>query len=141
MICYTQRDIYERKKPSLHENCHHQIIYARFNLQIRYPHLTKGLIDWNKLIPNKNVKNQVKYIKWHTIQNFFKLCYKLSYYSWWQTSTMSKWRYKMQNQMIVTRKSNICYKQNYHLLILRMKARPMGTMRFPSECLNYVIKV
>ena len=141
MICYTQRDIYERKKPSLHENCHHQIIYARFNLQIRYPHLTKGLIDWNKLISNKNVKSQVNILN----DTLFKIFsnFVTSYYSWWQSSTMTKWRYKMQNQMTVSYQKikHILQKQNYHLLILRMKARPMGTMRFPSECLNYVIKV
>ena len=141
MICYTQRDIYERKKPSLHENCHHQIIYARFNLQIRYPHLTKGLIDWNKLISNKNVKSQVNILN----DTLFKIFsnFVTSYYSWWQSSTMTKWRYKMQNQMTVSYQKikHILQKQNYHLLILRMKARLMGTMRFPSECLNYVIKV
>ena len=27
-------------QPSLHPNCHHQIIYAKFNLEVLYPHLT-----------------------------------------------------------------------------------------------------
>ena len=59
-------------KPSLHENYHHQITYAKFNLQI-IPHLTRDLLgitkmpmqkalnmtDWNKLFSNANVEKQV----------------------------------------------------------------------------------
>ena len=30
--------------PSLHENCHHQIIYSKFDLKIFYPHPMKGLL-------------------------------------------------------------------------------------------------
>ena len=60
-------------KPSLHENCHHQITYAKFNLQIIYPppyqrlvwnyknanassiQNALNMIDWNKLFSNANV--------------------------------------------------------------------------------------
>ena len=62
-------------KPSLHENCHHEITYAKFNLQIIHPPLYQrfawddykngnassiqkalNMIDWNKLFSNANVE-------------------------------------------------------------------------------------
>ena len=82
-------------KPSLHENCHHQITYAKFNLQIIYPppyqrlvwdyknanasSIQKALnmIDWNKLFSNANVWKTGKYTEWHSVQYFFKLCKKV----------------------------------------------------------------
>ena len=36
-------------KPSLHENCHHQITYAKFKLQIIILHLTKDLSGTTKM--------------------------------------------------------------------------------------------
>ena len=39
--------------PSLHQNCHHQIIFCKLNLKIEYPHLTlvkSGIIERLKLI-------------------------------------------------------------------------------------------
>ena len=63
--------------PSLHPNCHHQIIYFKFNLMIEYPHpyerivcdynhadqnaIAKALVqvDWIFLFFNKNVPKQV----------------------------------------------------------------------------------
>ena len=73
-------------KPSLHENCHHQITYVKFNLQIIYPppylvwdyknpnasSIQKALnmVDWNKLISNANVEKQVNTLN-DTLFNFF----------------------------------------------------------------------
>ena len=72
--------------PSLHQNCHHQIIYAKFNLQIFYPppycreiwHYQDANIDmirraisqfnWDKAFSNTNVNEKV-YIFSHTILN------------------------------------------------------------------------
>ena len=72
--------------PSLHQNCHHQIIYAKFNLQIFYPppycreiwHYQDANIDmirrvisqfnWDKSFSNTNVNEKV-YICSHTILN------------------------------------------------------------------------
>ena len=75
-------------KPSLHENCHHRITYAKFNLQIIYPppyqrlvwdyknanasSIQKALnmIDWNKLFSNANVEKQVNILN-DTLFNIF----------------------------------------------------------------------
>ena len=78
-------------KPSVHENCHHQITYAKFNLQIIYPpsyqrlvwdyknanasSIQKALnmIDWNKLFSNANVEKQVNILNdtlFNIISNF-----------------------------------------------------------------------
>ena len=83
--------INSRIKVSLHENCHHQITYAKFNLQIINPppyqrlvsdyknanasSIQKALsmIDWNKLFSNANVEKQVNILN-DTLQYFFKLC-------------------------------------------------------------------
>ena len=72
--------------PSLHQNCHHQIIYAKFNLQIFYPppycreiwHYQDANIDmirkaisqfnWDKAFSNSNVNEKV-YVFSHTILN------------------------------------------------------------------------
>ena len=68
--------------PSLHPNCHHLVIYAKFNLKVHYPspyeleawHYNTGLIqrsiemfDWDKAFTNSNV-NMVD-ICTKTIQN------------------------------------------------------------------------
>ena len=63
--------------PSLHPNCHHQFVYAKFNLQIYYPpqyyrdvwhykdadiELIRRAIDgfnWQKAFSNKNVNEKV----------------------------------------------------------------------------------
>ena len=73
---------------SLHPNCHHQIIFCKFNLMIEYPpqyeHLvldykhsdenaiTKPLdqVDWNFLLFNKNVHEQVSILN-RTLMNVF----------------------------------------------------------------------
>ena len=75
-------------KPSLHENCHHQITYAKFNLKIIYPPPYQRLVwdyknanassiqkalnmtDWNKLISNANVEKQVNILN-DTLFNIF----------------------------------------------------------------------
>ena len=69
-------------------NCHHQITYAKFNLQIIYPppyqrlvwdyknsnasSIQKALnmIDWNKLFYNANVEKQVNILN-DTLFNIF----------------------------------------------------------------------
>ena len=75
-------------KPSLHENCHHQITYTKFSLQIIYPPLYQRLvwdyqnanansiqkalnvIDWNKLFTNANAKKQLNILN-DTLFNIF----------------------------------------------------------------------
>ena len=75
-------------KPSLHENCYHQVTYAKFNLQIIYPppyqrlvwdyknanasSIQKALnmIDWNKLFSNANLEKQVNILN-DTLFNIF----------------------------------------------------------------------
>ena len=60
--------------PSLHPNCHHQVIYAKFNLKVHYPppcervvwHYKEAdadlsrrsieMFDWDKAFTNGNVK-------------------------------------------------------------------------------------
>ena len=81
--------INSRIKPSLHENCNHQITCAKFKLQIIYPlpyqrlvwdyenaiarsSIQKALnmIDWNKLFSNANVEKQVNILN-ETLFNIF----------------------------------------------------------------------
>ena len=72
--------------PSLHFNCHHQIIYAKFNLKVFYPppyertvwhfsranfdHIKKAidLFDWESLLNNLEVNEQVSVFN-ETIMN------------------------------------------------------------------------
>ena len=67
--------------PTLHGNCHHQIIFSKFNLMVEYPPLYERLvwdnrkanidsiqkaltqINWMFLFSNKSVHQQVKIIK------------------------------------------------------------------------------
>ena len=75
-------------KPSLNENCDHQITYAKFNLQIIYPspyqrlvwdykngkassvEKALSMINWNKLFSNANVGKQVNILN-DTLFNIF----------------------------------------------------------------------
>ena len=73
---------------SLHTNCLHQIVYAKLNLKIEYPPLYERLVwdynktntqllnrttdtfNWEKLLENKNVNDQV-YLFIKTMLNIF----------------------------------------------------------------------
>ena len=75
--------------PSLHSKCHHQVIYAKLNLQIEYPPpyirkvwdygkaqvnlINKAIenFDWNELFSGKNIHNQIKLFN-TTILNIFR---------------------------------------------------------------------
>ena len=75
--------------PSLHSNCHHQIIFAKFNLFIFYPPPYKRLVwhyqqantdlikraiemfDWEKSLSNLDVNKQVSVFN-ETIMNIFE---------------------------------------------------------------------
>ena len=75
--------------PSLHPNCHHQIIFAKFNLTILYPHAYKRLVwhyqqantdlikraiellDWEKSLSNLDVNKGVSVFN-ETIINIFE---------------------------------------------------------------------
>ena len=75
--------------PSLHPNCHHQIIYCKFNL-IEYPSPSERLVwdydhanqnaiakaldqvDWNFLFFNKNVHKQIIILN-KTLMNIFSI--------------------------------------------------------------------
>ena len=74
---------------SLHQNCHHQIVYSRFNLDIYYPPLYERLIwdykkadtkvirkaldlvNWERLFDNKDINSQVTVLN-ETILNVFR---------------------------------------------------------------------
>ena len=76
-------------KLSLHKNCHHQITYAKLNLQIMPPppyqrlvwdyknfnvnsiQKAFNMIDWNKLFSNANVEKQVNILN-DTLFNIFQ---------------------------------------------------------------------
>ena len=76
--------------PSLHPNCHHQIIYCKFNFAIEYPPLyvllvwdykcsdqdaiakTLDQVEWNFLFFSKNVYEQVSILN-RTLMNIFKI--------------------------------------------------------------------
>ena len=72
--------------PSLHSNCHHQIIYAKFDLKVFYPpyertvwhfsrtnsgHIKKAIhpFDWESSLNNLDVNEQVSVFN-ETIMNF-----------------------------------------------------------------------
>ena len=66
--------------PSLHSKCHHQVIYAKLNLQIEYPPLYTRDVwdygkaqfnDWNKLFSDQDIHNQVNLFN-TTILNIFR---------------------------------------------------------------------
>ena len=64
--------------PSLHPNCHHQIVFSKVNLKIEYPPFYERLVwdykntdpqsinkaietlNWKKLFQNKNNQDQLK---------------------------------------------------------------------------------
>ena len=72
--------------PSLHPNCHHHVIYAKFNLKVHYPppyerevwHYKEAntdlirrsieMCDWDRAFTNSNVNDMVN-ICTKTIQN------------------------------------------------------------------------
>ena len=76
-------------QPSLHPNCYHEVIFAKFNLFIFYPPLCKGLVwyyqqantdlikraielfDWEKRLSNLDVNKQVSVFN-ETIMNIFE---------------------------------------------------------------------
>ena len=49
---------------SLHENCHHQIIYSKFNLKIEYPPPYQQLIWEYKKAKIENIKQAVEMVNW-----------------------------------------------------------------------------
>ena len=67
--------------PSLYSKCHHQVIYAKLNLQMKYPppyicevwdygktqvNLINKVIEnfnWNELFSGQNIHNQIKLFK------------------------------------------------------------------------------
>ena len=50
--------------PSLHPNCHHQIVFSKFNLKIEYPPPYKRLVwDYNKAKTDSIIKS-LKSINW-----------------------------------------------------------------------------
>ena len=73
---------------SLHPNCHHQIVYAKLKLKTEYPSLYERLVwsyknintqllnrtiktfNWEKLLENKNVNEQL-YLFNETMLNIF----------------------------------------------------------------------
>ena len=75
--------------PSLHSKCHHQVIYAKLNLQIEYPPpyirevwdygkaqvnlINKAIknFNWNELFSGQNIHNQIKLFN-TTILNIFR---------------------------------------------------------------------
>ena len=75
--------------PSLHSKCHHQVIYARLNLQIEYPPpytrevwdyskaqldlINKAIehFDWKKLFSGQGIHNQVNLLN-TAILNIFR---------------------------------------------------------------------
>ena len=75
--------------PSLHPNCHHQIVFAKFNLTVFYPPPYKRLVwhyqqantdlikraielfDWEKSLSNLDVNKQVSVFN-ETIMNIFE---------------------------------------------------------------------
>ena len=74
---------------SLHQNCHHQIVYSRFNLDIYYPppyqrliwdykktdtkviRKALDLVNWERLFDNKDINSQVTVLN-ETILNVFR---------------------------------------------------------------------
>ena len=80
--------------PSLHPNCHHQIIHCKINLQVQYPPpyqrhvwnyakanndtILSALqnVDWHRLFSNKTVHQQSEFAKRYHAKCFHKFCSK-----------------------------------------------------------------
>ena len=81
--------------PSLHPNCHHQIIFCKFNLMIEYPPPYERLVwdykhsdenaiakaldqaDWNFLFFNKNFHEQVSILN-RTLIKVFSILFQIN---------------------------------------------------------------
>ena len=81
--------------PSLHPNCHHQIIFCKFNLMIEYPPPYERLVwdykhsdenaiakaldeaDWHFLFFNKNVHEQVSILN-RTLIKVFSILFQIN---------------------------------------------------------------
>ena len=79
LIFTDQPVVYSAVHPSLHTNCNHQITYCNLNLMILYPpykclvrvykraiesaiNAALNKVDWEFLLYNKSVNQQVNYI-------------------------------------------------------------------------------
>ena len=51
--------------PSLHPNCHHQIIYCKLNLKIAYPPLYQRLVWDFKRVNIDSIRKAIKIVDWH----------------------------------------------------------------------------
>ena len=55
--------------PSLHANCHHQIVYCKLNLNIKFPPPYERLVgDYNKADTEK-IKKPIEQVHWENIFN------------------------------------------------------------------------
>ena len=50
--------------PSLHSNCHHQIIYAKFNLKIHYPPPYKRKIGYYQKANTDQIRKTIEQFPW-----------------------------------------------------------------------------
>ena len=53
--------------PSLHLNCHHQIIYCKLNLKIVYPPPCQRLVWDFKRANTDSIRKAIKMVDWHFI--------------------------------------------------------------------------
>ena len=51
--------------PSLHPNCHHQIIYCKLNLKIVYPPPYRRLVWDFKSASINSIRKSIKMVDWH----------------------------------------------------------------------------
>ena len=51
--------------PSLHPNCHHQIIYCKLNLKIVHPPPYRRLVSDFKRISIDSIRKSIKTVDWH----------------------------------------------------------------------------
>ena len=54
---------------SLHPNCHHQIVFSKFSLKIKYPPLYERLAWDNKNIDSQSINNAIEMFN---SENFFQ---------------------------------------------------------------------
>ena len=56
---------------SLHSNCHHQIIYAKFDLKIIYPPPYERMVWHFKDANSDHIKSAINIFDWESALNFF----------------------------------------------------------------------
>ena len=98
-------------QPSLHPNCHHQLVFARFDISIYYLPLYERtvcyykransdliqrpieLFNWDKELRINHVDKQIIFFQRNLDEYITKNCSQWNYRMWWQRAPVDKWNF------------------------------------------------